>query len=305
MGGGKILRKLLRRISHPSLLGADIRRLTVDLQADAVRLYAAYHHKRRSSGRIYKIRKRHCRMWLPISWGETVALRRFGLFEPITFATLQRIVRPEFTVIELGACYGEFTIEISRLVGPGGRVYSFEPFPKYFDIAQRNLTLNGIANVRLMNAAAGAEGVTELPIDPSATDPYRYLDRISGLSYGERSRTATSARPPAAAVPCVSLRSFIEDERLAPDLIFMDIEGCEVAVIPDLEALLRGHGRGPIVYFELHSHYYRPGDFEHLQSLFRESGYSMQRIGGHLLCLPPESEVLARAGVGLSNGAKS
>jgi FkbM family methyltransferase len=277
--------KVLRRMKHPRLLAADMERLVTELRRDGIRMYAAYHQKRQTPGRVYRIHRRHCRMWLPIAWGETVAERRFGVFEPATFDTLNRIVRPGSVVIELGACYGEFTIHFSRLVGPHGRVYSFEPLPKYFAIAERNRLLNGLTNVQLMNQAAGAAGMTELRLDPEASDPYAFLGQISGLSYPRRSSPADAAAAPAS-VPCVSLSSFIAEHQIAPDLIFMDIEGCEVQVIPDLEPLLRGAGKRPVVYFELHAQFYKPGDQAALEALFHDCGYVTERIANHLLCSP-------------------
>jgi FkbM family methyltransferase len=276
--------KLAKRALHPALLPADIARLATELRRDAVRYYAAYHQRRGTPGKVFRIRRRHCRMWLPIAWGETVAQRRFGVFEPDTYATLARVVAPGATVIELGACYGEFTIELSRLVGDGGRVYSFEPLPKYFAIAERNVALNTLTNVEIMNQAAGGEDTPELRLDPDATDPYAFLGQISGLSYPGRVAPATAV--PETSVRCVSLRGFIAERALAPDLIFMDIEGCEVQVLPDLEPLFRSSGKRPAVYFELHPHFYKPGDQAAIERLFHDCAYTTTRIAGHLLCTP-------------------
>src|SRR5205823_9634513 len=129
----------------------DLRALASDCRRDMIGAYAAYHARHRTPGKVYRIPGRRCRMWLPISSGEAVAQRRFGAFEPETFRTLDDIVQPGATVVEIGACYGEFTIHLSRLVTSSGRVYSFEMFPSYFEIAQRNVALNKLTNVELMN----------------------------------------------------------------------------------------------------------------------------------------------------------
>jgi len=287
MTSGGVVKKLAGRLRHPSMAVADVRRLKSEFQRDAVRWYASYHEKRQTPGRVYRIWGRHCRMWLPMSFGETVAQRRFGLFEPMTFDTLQRIVKPGFAVVEIGACYGEFTIHLSRLVGPEGLVFSFEPFPKYFAIAEKNVALNELANVRLMNQAIGPAEVRSLELDPEANHPYGSLSQISGLDYGARTFAGGAPSGAHASVPCVPLSQFLRAEQVVPDLVFMDIEGCEIQVFPDLEPLLRSPGKRPIVYFELHSHFYKDGDQAGFEALFRECGYSMERIAGLLLCLPP------------------
>ena len=290
MSAGDLRRKLLQRVRHPRLIAGDLRRIYVNLRADGVRLYAAYHRMRNSHGRVYSIKRRNCCMWLPISWGDTVALRRFGLFEPLIFDTLSQLVHPGFIAVELGSCYGAFTIHLSRLVGPTGRVYAFEPFPKYFVITKRNIQLNGLSNVRLVNQAVGPASVQQVEFDAEATNPYSSLHQISGLDYSMRTGTFESTAGPAVTIPCVSLLDFLQREQCMMDLLFMDIEGCEIAVLKDIRSLLAGQKR-PVVFFELHRGFYRAGDQEWLEGFFANCGYSTEIVGNHLLCVPLDMPV--------------
>ena len=278
--------RLLRRTRD--LLAADGRRrqLYYDLCAAYLKAYTAYHEKRKSPGRVYEIPGRDCKMWLPISWGKTVVQRRFGLFEPWTFETLRTVVEPGMRVVELGACYGEFTIQLSRLVGAEGRVYSFEPFPKYFAILKRNVELNNLRNVILFNQAAGEGSIGEVSFDSEAIHPYASLDQISGLDYSARGGSLDPQTRPTTKVPTVRLKSFLEQEGIEMDLLFMDIEGCEIPVLKDLEEILCSQ-RKPVIYLETHEMFYRPGDFDWMRTLLERSGYSTKTIDQrHLLCLP-------------------
>ena len=226
-------------------------------------------------------------MWLPISYGETVAQRRFGTFEPWTFDTLDRIVRPGFVVIELGACYGAFTIHLSRLVGPTGRVYGFEPFPKYFKIAERNVALNALANVRLLNQAVAPPSMTSVDFNAESISPYSGVQQITGFDYPGASEGIKSGNDHSReTVRCVSLLEFLHNEQCAMDLLFMDIEGCEIEVLKNIRSLLCDGPKRPVVFFELHPYFYRSGDEASLNVFFEECDYSTERISGHLLCTP-------------------
>ena len=281
-----IIEKCLRRVKDPSILWLDCRWTMTHVRDAYLAWYLAYHERRQSPGRVFRIPRRRCKMWLPISWGETVVQRRFGLFEPWTFEILERVVKPGMVAIELGACYGEFTIHLSHLVGREGRVHAFEPFPPYFSIAQRNVQLNRLHNVELLNQAAGPASLKEVVFNPEAIHPYASLDQISQMDYASAGKVLELSPAKAVRIACVSLRQWLERQHITMDLLFMDIEGCEIEVLKDIEPLVRGQGKQPIVLLEHHHAFYRPGDYQWLESLFRESGYTVTRIVGHVLCLP-------------------
>jgi len=51
------------------------------------------------------------------------------------------------TFVDIGAHFGYFTILASQIVGPNGKVLSFEPFPANFEYLQKNIELNNLENV--------------------------------------------------------------------------------------------------------------------------------------------------------------
>jgi len=65
-----------------------------------------------------------------------------GRFEPSTVAAFRRYVKPGATVLDIGANIGAQTLQLARLVGPHGRVLSFEPTAFAFAKLRRNLQLN-------------------------------------------------------------------------------------------------------------------------------------------------------------------
>lgn len=281
-----IIGKVIRRIAAPTIIVRDIDRFTATLRKRWIRAYARYHQRLATPGRVYRIPRRRCRMWLPIAWGEAVAQRRFGLFEPLTFETLTRIIRPGFVVVELGACYGEFTIHLSQLVGPSGRIYSFEPFPPYFAIVERNIRLNTLTNVHLFNLAAGPRHVDQVQFDGAAQNPYASLDQISGLDYSPHGPSVVRPGAWTHTVECVPLSTFLAEHSIEPDLIFMDVEGCELEILGEMQGLLAGSGKRPMLYLELHVPFYGDAGLSAVHELLRKSSYVAERVGTHLLCRP-------------------
>jgi len=50
-------------------------------------------------------------------------------------------------VLDIGACNGLYTLLFSKLVGPNGMVYAFEPDPTMFKVLSANIRINSLKNV--------------------------------------------------------------------------------------------------------------------------------------------------------------
>ena len=57
-----------------------------------------------------------------------------GRREPETTATIKSLVRRGGKVLELGGCYGYFTILMAKCTGPGGKIVSIEGTPNNYRI---------------------------------------------------------------------------------------------------------------------------------------------------------------------------
>ena len=66
------------------------------------------------------------------------------------------LVHPGAVVIECGAHHGFTTILLSRWVGDDGKVIAVEPIPDNAAIIRKNVKLNGLSNVTLVEKATGA-----------------------------------------------------------------------------------------------------------------------------------------------------
>ena len=94
---------------------------------------------------------------------DTLALRRYGAFEPLATALLPRLVKKCDVVIDVGANIGYYTLLCARLVGNEGVIYAFEPEPESYRLLERNAKLNGYRNIIPQRKALGARcGTTPL-----------------------------------------------------------------------------------------------------------------------------------------------
>jgi FkbM family methyltransferase len=79
---------------------------------------------------------------LDLSQAIDLTIFLLGRFEPPTVSALRRYVKPGATALDIGANIGAHTLQLARVVGPQGRVLSFEPTAFAFAKLRRNLQLN-------------------------------------------------------------------------------------------------------------------------------------------------------------------
>ena len=84
------------------------------------------------------------------------SIRKYGEFSPGESWIFRTVLAPGAVVVEVGANIGAHTVELSRLVAPGGVVHAFEPQRIVFQTMCANLALNGCVNVFAHQAAVGA-----------------------------------------------------------------------------------------------------------------------------------------------------
>ncbi len=84
-------------------------------------------------------------------------LHRLRLMGKTELSVLEKFVKPGMTVVDAGANQGLYTLVLSRLAGPTGRVFSFEPDPDLFRTLSLNCDQNHADNVERYNCALGAE----------------------------------------------------------------------------------------------------------------------------------------------------
>ena len=150
-----------------------------------------------------------------------LTLYRLGIMGKDERAFFEQHIRPGMNVAEAGANIGIYTLVLSRLVGPEGRVFAFEPDPHLFACLRGNLEHAGVTNVELHNCALGSA-------------PGKLTLAWAGLNSGE---THLSRDPQAGAlqVEVLPLDTVLAGRRL--DFFKLDVQGWELEVLHGMTGL--------------------------------------------------------------------
>lgn len=96
----------------------------------------------------------------------TPHLAMSGFWESWISAAIENYLEPGMVAVDVGACFGYYTVLMQRTVGPTGAVHAFEPDPVSFGLLRRTQLVNGLSNVTLHNLALGdADGSCTLHSD--------------------------------------------------------------------------------------------------------------------------------------------
>jgi FkbM family methyltransferase len=149
-------------------------------------------------------------------------------------AALHSLVTPGQIVVDIGANVGFYTKRLSHLVGPSGRVLSFEPISENFKILDRVVRKGHLANVQLFSFALDREaGVQEMVIPDRSDFTGFYQARLAGSQdFGRRQQVIVT-----------SLDQLWNDRALPPiNFIKCDAEGNELRILQGgIELLKRSH----------------------------------------------------------------
>lgn len=161
-----------------------------------------------------------------------------GRWEPQTFTFFEHCLRPDSVCVDVGAWIGPTVLFAAARCRT---VYAIEPDPVAYERLLANLRLNDITNVRPFH---GALGPTHAPL------------RIANHKHFGSSETRTLAADgddghrvmgftPAGYLDCWGI------ERI--DLLKMDVEGAEFALVPAIVDLLARHHHKPHIHLSLHA----------------------------------------------------
>jgi FkbM family methyltransferase len=87
----------------------------------------------------------------------TRQLEEFGAHTRNEIAMLVAFLRPGDQIIDVGAHIGTFTVPFARTVSAEGRVVAVEPSPSPFELLERNLALNDVAERTIARRALVTE----------------------------------------------------------------------------------------------------------------------------------------------------
>ena len=203
-----------------------------------------------------------------------------GVREPETTSIIKCLIRPGDQILEIGGCYGYFTMLMANAVTSKGKVVSIEGLPNNFKILQNNIKLNKFENIDLYNYFIGGERGDQnnkIEFGKNDTHPYFGIDKFKKKTNDELKKKETIV------VECIDIPNFLDKIQFKPTHIFMDIEGFEVNAIEQLcDKYLDIYS--PTLVFEHHEMFYENGKgIEYIRDLLISKKYTVRKVYGNLI----------------------
>lgn len=177
--------------------------------------------------RFFRLGPDHVLLLDPADYVECMMF--YGRYSAEILGVLRWFVRPGDRVADIGGHVGYFTTHLARLVGPSGRVFTFEPDPRARERLLGSVERNGMSWVTVLPIAASASaGSIDFYLSPQLGWSTAVRDsHLTGLQ-----KTTVQTRP---------LDELVRDGTVAGPLrlIKIDIEGFEIEALRGMGEVLR------------------------------------------------------------------
>ena len=178
-----------------------------------------------------------------------------GSYESEKVKVFGKSIKEGNIVFDMGANVGYYSLLAADLVGPGGKVFAFEPLPSNFEYLRKNADINFCRNIFLFEVAVSREnGLAFLTFTNSLQ---------SGLAENGNIKVKT-----------ISLDDWVESGKLpVPNVLKIDVEGAEFLVLEGALKILKKYR--PIIFLTVHNAELHWSCSELLLSI----GYQLRPIG--------------------------
>lgn len=188
-------------------------------------------------------------------------------------------IKPGMIVLDVGANFGWFTLIMSGLVGPEGRVYAFEPEPTFRKRLERHLYLNEIHNVIARHEALWDTNAMKSILKEGP--PYHSSAIIKDPEHVGNHDTVAC---------CMRLDDLGIEAKI--DFIKIDVDGCENKVLRGAQETIRRDR--PIIAIEIMIDYRG----RQAMNFLLNRGYKFRNHKNHVVTT---SEIMKIKGAGTVN----
>jgi len=184
------------------------------------------------------------------------------------FDKLITTARSSQCVFDIGAHIGLTTLPLSQAVGPNGLVFAFEPSPKNFSFLSRHVVINDLSNVKAFDVLLGDK-------HQESVEFFEY-EKVSGMNSLADLQRSGSWTP--ISCPMTTVDAITESQQVAPNLLKIDVEGAESAILAG--AVLTLQRFRPTIFLSVH-----PRQLLALGSSVDELRHLVQTLGYEFLDL--------------------
>jgi len=201
--------------------------------------------------------------------GISRALLLFGNRELEHKYILEKILKPEMNVLDIGANIGYYALMELNLIGRNGKLIAVEPSKTNVSLLRKNLKLNSKENVEIHEAAiSDKNSIKEFHLSSQSN-----LNTFHNIGTGVEHLSGETIN-----VNTMTLEKVLGGRKV--NLIRMDVEGHEVEILNSLVNSYEKIIKKPMVLFETHlSRYNEEHNFQKtLNDLFK-LGYYIDYLG--------------------------
>lgn len=187
------------------------------------------------------------------------------------FDNLLEICKNKQTVVDIGAHIGLCALPVSQVIASTGMVHAIEPAQSNYQYLNQHVQYNKIQNIKTYSLLVGDSNEDNVPFYESA--------EATGMNSIIQYKTLASAQWQHKQQMC--LDDFCEEHNIVPDVIKIDVEGAEMAVLRGAQKILTQHH--PIIVLSVHpNHLEQLGeDISQLPKMARDLGYNLQDMAGN------------------------
>ncbi|MGK7886958.1 MAG: FkbM family methyltransferase [Crocosphaera sp.] len=206
------------------------------------------------------------KLWSYVPSKITDSIRLPGSLKHVYPCILPQFFRPGDVCLDIGANIGTFSIPVAKLVGMEGRVFSFEPFAKTYELLDNNLKLNDVSDIVEPQAKVVSDHIQNLKSRPTPKN--------MGATWFKEDNTSSEN-----SLLATTLDSWHQEhpDINSIDFVKIDVEGMEIKVLKGASKILTNYK--PILYIEVcEAHYQRYGfSIKDLEELLQDRGYHFFR----------------------------
>lgn len=212
----------------------------------------------------------------------------YGLTASYTFADnielglrslFRRTIKSGMNVVDVGANVGVYTLISGSLVGETGRVYSFEPTPRIFDLLEANIGMAGLhERVEARRMAVSDEGGKKLRLK-------LFKSTRNNTLFGDDGGECVDS----VEVETVKLDEALRGRKI--DFVKIDAEGAEPFILRGMREIIRDNPQIIVVIEFAATHLLRAGvDPEGFIKEIKGCGLSISRVDDYTGEAVPISE---------------
>jgi len=179
-----------------------------------------------------------------------------GSYENDQVNVFEKNIKNRDIFFDIGANVGFYSLLAAEIVGPLGKVFSFEPFPENFKYLKKHIEINKYKNI--------------FPYQIAVSDK-NGIAFFGGVINRSQGRLVESGE---LKVETIKLDDWIDNEKLPiPNVLKIDVEGAEFLVLKGLENILKKFH--PKIFLSIHNEKVKNECF----AILDECGYNLEANG--------------------------